>query len=97
MKFSVAGIAVLAAVGSIVFGVLNNFKAKASLKWPSVEGKIVVSEVISNPITAIVDDAGLDFEYEYEVDGQVYTADRIDFGEPFSMSSALSYSLARSR
>ena len=81
MKFTGAVVAILVATISLVLGVNNYCRAKACLDWPSVEGKITVSELVYG----IADDsADLEFEYEYEVDGESYVSDKVDFGEPFA-------------
>ncbi|MES2704576.1 MAG: DUF3592 domain-containing protein [Bacteroidota bacterium] len=55
------------------------FKSYASVKWPSVPGTIIKMQ----DATALHERGvrKFDLEYSYEVDGKLYTSNRIAFGE----------------
>ena len=80
LKFIVSIVVLCGAVISAFLGLSNNSRAKACLSWPQVNGQIVSSELIGQGSELGL--CGLDFQYSYEVQGQTYFADRIDFGEP---------------
>ncbi|TDA67092.1 MAG: DUF3592 domain-containing protein [Chloroflexi bacterium] len=64
-------------------------KLQQSLSWPSVDGTVLESRVITSPSTD--DDGGVDtyrpyVKYEYEVGGTKYTHDKMRLGMVFSTS-----------
>jgi hypothetical protein len=78
---------VVGAVVAFYFGKPIVDNAKASLKWPTVEGRVTVSTVErkrSSDSTTYAANVG----YEYEVDGQKQLGDTVWFGGNFSSSNS---------
>jgi hypothetical protein len=68
-------------LGIAIWGwsVLSN--ARASLSWPTTEGRVVFSEVDHSTDSEGGDSYSADIVYRYEVDDQEYENDRVRFGE----------------
>lgn len=84
------------AAGSVVgytgLGMLR--KAKANLRWPSVEGRIVRSESVRMLYTASHGNSpmyGPEIEYEYEASGQQITGKNIKIGITGSSATDKTY------
>lgn len=79
---------VQAVVGLIVsaYGVRSFRRARASVTWPGAEGKITASEVITDGEAARLPK----IRYEYLVNGQPFTGDRLKVGHKnFAMTGNL--------
>ena len=93
--FAIACFGVFALVFTIVGIIMivrsrqDKNKLQQSLSWPSVDGTVLESRVITSPSTD--DDGGVDtyrpyVKYEYEVGGAKYTHDKMRLGMVFSTS-----------
>jgi len=69
----------------LVTGAKDVWRAIASSRWPRVPAEVVRSEVTSEPTSSSDRNAGTMYRarllFAYEVDGQLYTTERIRFGE----------------
>ncbi|MEZ6187459.1 MAG: DUF3592 domain-containing protein [Planctomycetota bacterium] len=86
------GLLAVFGVGFLLYAVMDRGRARASVDWPSVPGRILVSEV---------EEAGHDIprtyapnvRYRYEVEGQTYEGDTLAFADNINRDE--DYVLAR--
>ncbi|TVR47340.1 MAG: DUF3592 domain-containing protein [Planctomycetota bacterium] len=71
---------ILIGLGVLVFGINSLRLAIASSDWPSVEGVVVSSEVVSSRDSDGNTTYRPNVVYEYEVDGANFVGDRLAFG-----------------
>ncbi len=72
---NVAGAALIFGLALLLFGSLALIKSLAAQRWHTTSGTIITSEVVEGFDTV----AEPRIVYRYEVNGHVYTADRITF------------------
>ncbi|MCH2204522.1 MAG: DUF3592 domain-containing protein [Lentisphaerales bacterium] len=72
--FVIIGIAVF------IFGLKQYSKAKASMDWPQAEGKVISSKVKAHRDSDGTT-YGAEINYEYVVDKETITANKVKFGE----------------
>ena len=70
-------IAALLAIYMLRYALKSLQQAKDSMRWPSVEGKIVECEIMSGAGTP--QKKYLDVKYEYKVNGNTYSGERESF------------------
>ena len=72
----------------ILIPIRNRRRAKASLAWPSVEGRLTSSQLVTIRYHGTDSSYVPRVEYEYSVAGQAYAGKRIAFGPEGSYSEA---------
>jgi hypothetical protein len=72
----------------ILMALINTKRAKASLTWPSAQGRITSSQVAEHSDEDYGDSYRPKVEYEYGVAGRTYSGKRIAFGPTGSLSEA---------
>jgi hypothetical protein len=79
MDVLAAALFALFGVGSIAYGVIVLLKGRHSLRWPSVQGQMIVSQV---RLVEWEDGAAIwpEIEYEYGVSHRTFTGKGIAFG-----------------
>lgn len=85
---------VLSGAALIVFGFRQMAEARASLQWPVAHGRVIHSEFVQRKeITKATERDRFTYRpeirYEYEVNGRVWTASRVSFGDAGSSDFAL--------
>ncbi len=79
---SVVGLFLQVAGGALLLdGAVSAWRGHQSLRWPTTQGRIVVSKVATLPRASDPRfGTAPRVRYEYEVDGRTYFSHRIDFG-----------------
>lgn len=78
----------LAGIICILIAIINAKRAKASLTWPSVQGRITSSQLVISKSVKYGESFKPEVVYEYSVAGRNYSGKRIAFGPAGSHNEA---------
>lgn len=79
---------ILVGGGIMYAGVTNLRNASASKNWPTVPGKVVISEVDRHRSEKGSTNYSANVVYDYQVEGTTYSAKRVSFGDSRSSNPA---------